>query len=76
MTKVPSRGFSRDEFAARLAAVQVQMASQRMGALLLTTESDIFYFTGFGKAPPALGSLLSPPLARPLRSFPKSVSMR
>ena len=47
MTKVPSRGFSRDEFAARLTAVQVQMASQRMGALLLTTESDIFYFTGF-----------------------------
>jgi Xaa-Pro aminopeptidase len=40
-------GFSRDEFAARLAAVQAQMASQRMGALLLTTESDIFYFTGF-----------------------------
>ena len=47
MSKVPSRGFSRDEFAARLAAVQSQMASQRMGALLLTTESDIFYFTGF-----------------------------
>ena len=47
MSKVPSRGFSRDEFTARLAAVQAQMASQGMGALLLTTESDVFYFTGF-----------------------------
>ena len=47
MPKVPSRGFSGSEFAGRLRAIQAQMETQSFGALLLTTESDIFYFSGF-----------------------------
>lgn len=47
MPKVPSRGFSGSEFAGRLRAIQAQMETQSLGALLLTTESDIFYFSGF-----------------------------
>ena len=46
MPKVPSRGFSGSEFAGRLRAIQAQMETQSLGALLLTTESDIFYFSG------------------------------
>ena len=47
MLDVPERGFSIDEFVRRLAAIQSQMSAQGIGALLLTTEHDIFYFSGF-----------------------------
>ena len=42
----PPRGFDTAEFAARCAHAQAAMA-QADGALLLTSEAEIRYFTGF-----------------------------
>lgn len=41
------RGFPKAEFQARVAAAQTRMDAAGLGALLLTTEPDIRYFTGF-----------------------------
>jgi Xaa-Pro aminopeptidase len=42
-----ARGFPPEEFAARLSRAQAQMARRDLAALLLTTEPEIRYFTGF-----------------------------
>nr|WP_309501805.1 Xaa-Pro peptidase family protein [uncultured Roseovarius sp.] len=42
-----TRGFDRAEFAARLDAAQVRMDAAGLGAILLTTEADLRYFSGF-----------------------------
>lgn len=42
-----ARGFPQAEYQARLARAQVEMQANGLGALLLTTEPDIRYFTGF-----------------------------
>lgn len=42
-----TRGFARSEFEARTARAQALMAKSGIGALLLTTEPDVRYFTGF-----------------------------
>ena len=44
---VPARGFTNTEFAGRCSAAQQVMASRNIGTLLLTSEADIRYFTGF-----------------------------
>jgi len=41
------RGFEPDEFRARVAKAQARMAQAGFGALLLTTEPEVRYFTGF-----------------------------
>ena len=41
------RGFDKTEFEGRLARAQALMAAEGMSALLLTTEPDIRWFTGF-----------------------------
>nr|WP_206295751.1 Xaa-Pro peptidase family protein [Pseudohalocynthiibacter aestuariivivens] len=41
------RGFERAEYAARLGAAQSRMDAAGLGALLLTTEADLRYFSGF-----------------------------
>ncbi len=43
----PPRGFDTAEFAARCAHAQAAMAQADIGALLLTSEAEIRYFTGF-----------------------------
>lgn len=43
----PSRGFEQIEFERRLAGAQRLMAVQGLGAVLLTTEPEIRYFSGF-----------------------------
>ena len=43
----PSRGFDDAEFAARCKLVQAAMTQADVGALLLTSEAEIRYFTGF-----------------------------
>lgn len=45
--KKPSRGFPREEFAARTLAAQAKMAKAGLDLLLLTTEPEIRYFSGF-----------------------------
>ena len=44
---MPPRGFDKAEFAARSAHAQAAMARVNVGALLLTGEAEIRYFTGF-----------------------------
>lgn len=43
----PQRGFPPDEFAGRVARAQALMAQQKLDVLLLTTEAEVRYFTGF-----------------------------
>ncbi len=43
----PSRGFPVSEFEARLVKAQTQMASEGLSAMLLTTEPEVRYFSGF-----------------------------
>lgn len=43
----PPRGFDNAEFVARFAKVQARMQEQQLAAILLTTEHDINYYTGF-----------------------------
>ena len=43
----PSRGFNNAEFAARCTLIQAAMTQADVGALLLTSEAEIRYFTGF-----------------------------
>jgi len=43
----PTRGFNDAEFAARCTHAQAAMARADVGALLLTSEAEIRYFTGF-----------------------------
>lgn len=47
MMPAPERGFSQAEFEQRLARAQQQMAAQQLDAILLTTEPEVRYFTGF-----------------------------
>jgi Xaa-Pro aminopeptidase len=42
-----TRGFSDDEFRGRVARAQARMDKAELGALLLTTEADVRYFTGY-----------------------------
>ncbi|MEL0063033.1 MAG: aminopeptidase P family N-terminal domain-containing protein, partial [Candidatus Puniceispirillum sp.] len=44
---VPARGFTDPEFAGRLAKIQAAMARHDVSALLLTSEAEIRYVTGF-----------------------------
>ncbi len=44
---VPSRGFSQSEFEHRMLRAQRRMSEQRLDAMLLTTEPEVRYFTGF-----------------------------
>lgn len=43
----PNRGFKEEEFAARTSAAQAKMARAGMAGLLLTTEPEVRYFSGF-----------------------------
>lgn len=43
----PERGFPLSEFEARLAKAQFKMAEQDLSAMLLTTEPEVRYFSGF-----------------------------
>jgi len=47
MSDTPPRGFGREEFAARTAAIQMRMAAQGLDAILLMSEAEVRYFTGF-----------------------------
>ena len=47
MGPIPKRGFEVAEFEGRMQKVQSRMRSDNIDAILLTTEADIRYFTGF-----------------------------
>ena len=43
----PIRGFAKSEFGARTQRAQAKMAKKGLTALLLTTEPEVRYYTGF-----------------------------
>lgn len=45
--EAPERGFLESEFAGRTRKAQLSMAKQGLGGLLLTTEAEVRYFSGF-----------------------------
>ena len=47
MSEAPQRGFAPEEFAARTARAQALMARQGLAGLLVMTEPDVRYFSGF-----------------------------
>ena len=70
----PDRGFTAAEFANRCAAAQQAMASRDIAALLLTSEADIRYFTGFmtqfWQSPTRPWFVLLPANGRPIAIIP------
>lgn len=68
------RGFSADEFAERLRRAQSMMADTDLDALLLTTEPEIRYFTGyltrFWESPTRPWFLLVPQSGQPVAVIP------
>jgi Xaa-Pro dipeptidase len=71
---VPSRGFTTAEFANRCKAAQHAMAKRDIAALLLTSEADVRYFTGFmtqfWQSPTRPWFVLLPDSGRPIAVIP------
>ena len=71
LSGIAQRGFDTAEFARRCASAQAVMATQDLGAVLLASEAEIRYFTGFmtqfWQSPTGLGLLSCPRLVRRLR---------
>ncbi|MEX0922633.1 MAG: Xaa-Pro peptidase family protein [Rhodovibrionaceae bacterium] len=72
--KVPPRGFPPEEFEARTAKAQAAMAEQGLSALLLTTEPEVRYFTGyltqFWQSPTRPWFLILPAAGKPVAVIP------
>jgi Xaa-Pro aminopeptidase len=70
----PGRGFDRSEFEARTARAQALMADHGLAALLLTTEPEVRYFTGyltrFWESPARPWFLLVPASGAPIAVIP------
>lgn len=70
----PARGFANSEFEARVHAAQGLMAQADLAALLLTTEADLRYFTGFltrfWESPTRPWFLVVPVSGRPIAVIP------
>jgi Xaa-Pro aminopeptidase len=74
MAEIPERGFPEEEFRARTAGAQALMAEQGLAALLLTTEPDVRYFTGyltqFWQSPTRPWFLVIPARGKPIAVIP------
>ena len=75
MTPVPPRGFSDAEFEGRVARAQRLMAADGIDALLLTTEPEVRYFSGFltqfWQSPTRPWFLLVPASGKPVAVIPE-----
>lgn len=71
----PPRGFTTGEFEARLARAQRLMDEQHISALLLTTEPEVRYFTGFltqfWQSPTRPWFLVVPAQGKPIAVIPE-----
>ncbi len=71
---LPRRGFDTAEYEARTAKAQAQMETQGISALLLTTEADVRYFSGFltrfWESPTRPWFLIIPSLGKPIAVIP------
>ncbi|WP_291729789.1 Xaa-Pro peptidase family protein [Leisingera sp. F5] len=75
MSKAPVRGFPDAEFAARTAKAQTLMAQQGLNGLLLLTEPEVRYFSGFHtlfwQSPTRPWFLFVPPAGKPIAIIPE-----
>ena len=70
MTSEPTRGFSNDEIKHRWTTLQQHMQASNIDALLLTTEPDVRYVTGFltpfWQSPTRTWSVILPAMGEPI----------
>ncbi len=70
----PIRGFAKAEFAARTQRAQAKMAENGLAALLLTTEPEVRYYTGFltrfWESPTRPWFVVVPPVGDPIAVIP------
>ncbi|WP_282047337.1 M24 family metallopeptidase [Roseibium album] len=75
MTGSPMRGFPEAEFAARTEQAQKGMAAAGLGGLLLMTEAEVRYFTGFHtlfwQSPTRPWFVFVPPVGKPVAVIPE-----
>ena len=75
MRDAPTRGFPEAEFAARTAKAQRLMARQGLSGLLLTTEAEVRYFSGFHtlfwQSPTRPWFLFVPAAGKPIAVIPE-----
>lgn len=75
MNEPPARGFAEGEYSARTERAQALMAAGSLDAMLLTTEADLRYFTGFltqfWQSPTRPWFLLLPAAAKPVAVIPQ-----
>ncbi len=75
MNKAPARGFGPEEFAARTRRAQARMVSVGIDCLLLMTEPDIRYFSGFHtpfwQSPTRPWFLMVPASGKPVAVIPE-----
>ena len=71
----PPRGFERVEFEQRTTTAQIRMRTAKLDALLLTTESEVRYFTGFHsqffESPTRPWFILVPASGKPIAVIPE-----
>ena len=72
---MPERGFPREEFEQRMSRAQERMRAERLDVLLLTTEPEVRYFTGFltqfWESPTRPWFLVVPPEGKPIAVIPE-----
>lgn len=72
---IPSRGFNEQEFATRTAAAQAKMAEAGMAGIVLTTEPEVRYFSGyhtlFWQSPTRPWFLFVPADGKPIAIIPE-----
>jgi Xaa-Pro dipeptidase len=72
---VPERGFADSEFEARTERAQARMAKAGISALMLTTEPEVRYFSGFmtpfWQSPTRPWFLVVPPRGKPIAVIPE-----
>ncbi|UWQ45123.1 M24 family metallopeptidase [Leisingera aquaemixtae] len=75
MSETPARGFREAEFALRTEKAQALMAAQGLDGLLLLTEPDVRYFSGFHtlfwQSPTRPWFLFVPPAGKPVAIIPE-----
>ena len=75
MNEIPTRGFEKKEFETRMLRVQTHMSRARIDAILLTTEPDVRYFTGFStqfwESPTRPWFVLLPLSGKPIAVIPE-----
>ncbi|UWQ53347.1 M24 family metallopeptidase [Leisingera caerulea] len=75
MSDTPARGFPEAEFAARTEKAQALMAAQGLEGLLLLTEPEVRYFSGFHtlfwQSPTRPWFLFVPPAGKPVAIIPE-----